>query len=138
MTDNPIDLCLQANQSYQQVIRTQLQQIEEQLQENESQQQRLMEFQVALASIGSHHPIIDRRPSLAKFVDSDHDRPPDNEDTLSKAKMKDKMPLIFKIRKWTETESKNLASAVKYQNRQFLLEQASARFNRSRQTAGES
>ena len=130
----PIEIAIQANKDYQSVVRSQIDRVQARLIENQRHQGRLQELQLALNNGGGHKLTSERRRSLAIFTDSDNEHPEDNQDTISKAKMKDKMPLTYKVRKWTDAESKALANAIKKQNQDFLMDKANQRYLRSQQT----
>lgn len=130
----PIDIAIQTNSEYQEVIKAQLQKIEARLHENRAHQQRLHDLLSALSNGGAHKIPAERKRSLNIFTDADNERPEENPDTISKAKMKDKMPLTYKVRKWTDPESKALANAIKQQNSNYLISQAKQRFLDSQRT----
>ncbi|KAA6365913.1 MAG: hypothetical protein EZS28_038561 [Streblomastix strix] len=130
LQDRPMfEIILAENQRH--IIELYLEYVQALLQELGENMNKIQDVINMQTSIQSKHITQYRRKSLAIFTDNDDHHPPTNIDSESRSKMKEKMPLQYRIRKWTDQEVKSLAVGIKEQNQHWLYDQALAKYNNS-------
>jgi hypothetical protein len=146
---NKLKLALEVNRKYQATLHTQLNKVEAAQQNNRMLQRKLKIILMGRKSaeddsidstngkVKSTKPInskkymniMQKRPASRYFFqDKSGNYPPPNTDTLQKRVHQEKMPLVYKNRKWTPADIKNLKAGVRQQLQQRMMAKVMTRF----------
>jgi hypothetical protein len=116
------------NEEYQNFVRDQIQRVELAMKRNQELQvlffcltrKKKIKVIITQSKSGKKSVATAEHPLGPLFIDQVGEQPPDNADTISKLNETENFPIFVKLRKWSDSEIKDLARGVRQQNQELL------------------